>query len=65
MTRPGQATCGVPGCRQRAVFARSTEEATVVLCGRHLERWREQQPDEPEDGGGELAEGRTLAEAAA
>ena len=35
---PEPATCGVPGCGQRAVFARSTEERTVVLCRRHRDR---------------------------
>lgn len=46
MSRSEPATCGVSGCGQRAVFASSTAELTVVLCRRHLERWRVEQDDE-------------------
>lgn len=46
MRRPEPATCGVPGCTSRAVYANCTAELTVVLCRRHLERWRVEQDDE-------------------
>jgi hypothetical protein len=36
VTPTQDATCGIPGCSARAVFASCTAEATVVLCRRHL-----------------------------
>ena len=61
--RRAEAICDVSGCRDRAVFATSTEEATVVLCRRHLERWRAEHPED-ERTGGERPHG-DVAEAAA